>query len=123
MAEINLQRLSRRLLSACNRVTSETKSRAFLITGGVMIQRLENAPEIMMQAAIRRAFSQATFAALPFPSSSDDTWLYPDNQQSERPFASPTRTDFGPLAGGRKLGSEERMTGSFGGLFHTRGLM
>ena len=34
-----------------------------------MIERLENTPEILMQAPIGRAFSQSTFAALLFRSS------------------------------------------------------
>ena len=117
-----IQRLSLRSFSA-NRVTSETESSAFLTTGGAMIERLENTPEILMQAPIRRAFSQSTFAALACPSSSDDRGCTPHKEHPERQFASPNTRGFRRVGERGKLGPDERKTGSFGGLFNARSLM
>jgi hypothetical protein len=123
MAEINIERLSRRSFSACNRVTSETESRAFVTTGGAMIERLENTPEIQMRAATRPSVLAVNLCSIAISFFKQRPWLVPHITSIRNGSSVANTKGFGRLTERGTLGSEERKTGSFGGLFHTRGLM
>jgi hypothetical protein len=123
MAEINFQRLSRRPFSACNWMASVTEFRTSLITGDATIDRLEDTREIQMQAALRRrsrsqhllhghSLLQAATVAVPqITRNRNDASL---GHQHEGIWVCLARGKTGVL------GANDR---SFGGLFHTQGLM
>ena len=93
-----------------------------LTTGDATIERLEDSHEMLMQAALRGRFRsqqvqhcqsllQGMTVAVPQISSNRNRVRFTNMKRFRRPWRQ------------GNLGSEERKTGSFGGLFHIRGLM